>query len=344
MPLVPSAAAVGVQETVLVATTREPDVAGLFGRIRSEDMRFLSLDISVPPDRVAGRLSNGHAKPDPRRDFVLTSRQDFDGAEDFQRVLQQSLARQPAAEREAVIYVHGYNNSFADGAFRMAQIRHDLDLPGVALHYSWPSAANPLNYTYDRDSMLIARDGLEAMLRSTVAAGAERILLVSHSMGGLLVMETLRQIDLLTPGWAERHNAAVVMISPDIDIELFRAQASRLGSLPQPFVVFVSARDRVLRLSAQLNRSEARLGELRNPELIADLPVTLIDVSDFSEGGGHFTLGNSPALIALLRNSNLVEQAFQRDRAGQAGLIPGTVLTVQNVTEIVLSPTLLIQE
>lgn len=344
MPLVPEAAALGNQQTVLVATTREPDAMGQFGIARSEDMHFLSLDVSVPLQREPGRLSNGHARPDPVRDFVATSRRELDGPKEFRQAVRQALARKPAALREAVIYVHGYNNSFADGVFRTAQMRQDLALPGVALHYSWPSAANPLNYTYDRDSVLFARDGLEEMLRNVVEAGAERVLLISHSMGGLLLMETLRQIDLVTPGWSERHDVGVVMISPDIDVGLFRAQAAALKHLPQPFAVFVSGRDRVLRLSARLNRSQARLGELRDSALIADLPVTLVDISEFSEGGGHFTLGTSPALIALLRNSDLVEQAFQRDRAGQAGLLPGTVLTVQNVTEVVLSPGLLMQE
>jgi hypothetical protein len=43
-------------------------------------------------------------------------------------------------------------------------------------------------------------------------------------------------------------------------------------------------------------------------------------------------------LIQILSQISSVDTAFDRDRAGRAGLLPGTVLTVQNVTNIILSP------
>jgi hypothetical protein len=57
----------------------------------------------------------------------------------------------------------------------------------------------------------------------------------------------------------------------------------------------------------------------------------------------HFTLGNSPLLIQILGQSAQLDETFQTDRAGRSGLLPGTVLTVQNATQLILSPQLALQ-
>ena len=51
--------------------------------------------------------------------------------------------RHPPGKREIFIFVHGYNNNFADSIFRNAQIVYDYKVPSVALHYAWPSAGSP---------------------------------------------------------------------------------------------------------------------------------------------------------------------------------------------------------
>ena len=55
-------------------------------------------------------------------------------------------------------------------------------------------------------------------------------------------------------------------------------------------------------------------------------------------GAGHFTLGDSPALIRLIENIGQIEGAFEADRARRVGLLSGAVLTVQNATQIILHP------
>ena len=87
-------------------------------------------------------------------------------------------------------------------------------MPGVAVHYSWPSAAEPLGYVYDRDSMMFARAGLEQLIREVIAAGATRVTLVAHSMGSFLTMETLRSM-ALRDGQIAAQVRGVVLIGRD---------------------------------------------------------------------------------------------------------------------------------
>ena len=335
--IVPEAAQVGEVLPVFIGTTRGRNVSGNFDSSRTETLSFARYDVSIPPEREPGEISwpPTQGRPNPKTDFLTSARTDFAGEPQFRADLAKSLARTGG---EAVVFVHGFNNTFAEGTYRIAQMAHDLELPGTVVHYSWSSAAEALGYAHDRDSALFARDGLEGLLREVEAAGAKRMIVVAHSMGSALTMETLRQVAIRGDKDVMAGIRGVVLISPDIDIDVFRAQAHAIPKLPQPFIVFTSERDRILRLSARLSGQTDRLGTLTDMTRVADLPITFLDVAAFNRGSGHFNVGNSPALLRLLERIASVDQALITDRAAQTGLLPGVVLTVQNATQIILRP------
>lgn len=338
----PAAGEVGQVRSVFVGTTREVDPAeNVFGPGRLRGITtFGRYDVAIPPLRNLGEINWPRPRevPDPRRHFLTTGALVFDGEADFRRDLARALAAEPHGQREATIFIHGFNNTFAEGLYRIAQLSHDLDLPGVAVHYAWPSLAKPLGYVHDRDSALFARDGLEHLMSEVRAAGAERILIVAHSMGSALTMEALRQTALRGNKGVMDRVAGVLLISPDIDIDVFHAQARAIGKLPQPFVIFASRRDRALQLSARLTGQRDRLGNLSDVSEVSDLEVTVVDVAAFNVGGGHFNVGKSPALIQILGRIGDINAAYDRDQTGRTGLLPGVALTVQNATKIILSP------
>ena len=330
-----------VLERVFVGTTRADDPDGTLNvGARSFVSRYLRQDISIPTQRVQGSLPlpPRRGAVDAQSQIVTVSERRFDTDAAFRAELAEAMRPSRRGSREAVVFVHGFNNTFAEGLYRFAQLNHDLDLPGVPVHYSWPSKASVLGYAYDRDSALFARDGLEQLLRQVSDAGADQILLVAHSMGGHLTMEALRQMALRGDRSVLRKIGGVVLMSPDIDVEVFRAQAQAIGKLPQPFVVFTSARDRALALSARIAREDARLGNLKDVRELAGLDVTLLEVGAFSTGDGHFTAANSPLLIKLLNRIGDVDEALGRDASSRVGFLPGAVLTVQGATQVILSP------
>ncbi|MGQ0565016.1 MAG: alpha/beta hydrolase [Gemmobacter sp.] len=329
--------------TVFVATTRtvDPDT-GIYGggRLRG-NATFARYDVSIPPDRDLGQITwpREGRPPDPRTDFLTTDVIPYDDATAFRRELARSLAALPASEREVTVFTHGFNNTFAEGLYRIAQMSNDLEFPGLTVHYSWPSIGKPLGYVRDRDSILFARDGFEQLLNEVAAAGAQRIVIVGHSMGGALTMETLRQMAIRGDRKVRPRIGGVLLLSPDLDIDVFLSQADAIGKLPQPFLIFTSQKDRALALAARLTgvRRE-RLGNLRDVSKVASLEVTVVDVAAFSTGSGHLNVGNSPALIRILSRIGDIDTAFGADRSGRAGLLPGIVLTVQSATEIILTP------
>lgn len=328
-----------VRQDVLVGTTRGADpTQPVPGWSRSPEVTYGRYVVSIPPDREPGAIprQRPRSQADPQRHFMLAGTEALN-APGFVRALRAELAEQPSAQREAVVFVHGFNTAFIEGVYRTAQLDYDLHIPGVMLHYSWPSLGAPLAYAHDRDSALFARDGLIDMLHQVRAAGPRRIILIGHSMGAHLTMEVLRQL-ALTRDPAMAAIGGVILISPDIDVALFRQQVRAIGQLPETFMIVTSQRDRVLTLSASLTGERSRLGNLSSAEDVAGLGVTLVDVSAFGTGAGHFTAGSSPALIGLFAQMNAFNLALGQETSGSVPLLPATILTLQNTTEIILNP------
>ncbi|WP_375174044.1 alpha/beta hydrolase [Pseudooceanicola sp.] len=339
-PLQPEAAQFGAQQRVVVVTNRAREPSGYFGGQRSYSNSYLDVGVSIPAERQMGSIPVSARNPVPGKHFVLTDNRPLEGRRGFRKDLSKKLAQLPPADRDITIFVHGYNNSYSDGIFRAAQLFHDFELKGLSLHFSWPSIAHPLGYSHDRDSLLFARDALENMLEDVARVGAKNVVLVGHSLGSMLVMETLRQMDIRAPGRPDSILNGVVLVSPDIDVELFEAQSRRIKSLPQPFAIFVSQRDRALQLSSRINGRSERLGQLKEAKEVADLDVTVFDVTAFADRAmdSHFTAGSSPALISILSRGAVLGESFASQNGQLRGGLPGVALTVRNATQVILSP------
>lgn len=198
-------------EAIFVATTRKDKGAG-YSFARADQTSFLRYDITIPPDRVAGEVNwpVRRGKPDATQDFLLLDETLCASAPGFRQGL--SEAMQKRQQTIAVVYVHGFNNTMAEGVYRVAQMHHDLAVPAVAVHYAWPSRGSALGYLYDRESVLFARSGFEALLDEVARAGAREITIVAHSMGAPLTMETLRQMSLRGGSAALDRVAGVVLL------------------------------------------------------------------------------------------------------------------------------------
>lgn len=267
---------------------------------RSDALSFARLSVSIPSRHKAGRIEWPPTKNvEPSRHFALIGAQTVENSGRFSEAVAHDAAQ---SGEETVLFVHGYNQSFAQSVYRHAQIAWDYELRGPQVLFAWPSAANPLEYTYDRDSVLIARDQLVLLLRTLLLERKLRVSVVGHSMGGLLIMEAFRQIALMKSRAIFDALTGVALISPDIDMDLFQSQAAAIGKLPQPFIVGVARNDRLLRLASGLSGGESRLGSARDLKALQKLGISTIDMTALGNGGtNHFLPGTSPAAIALIK-------------------------------------------
>lgn len=301
-------------QNVFFTTLRSPGQGGqIFGEDRVPELRYGSIDISIPPTHETGQLEWTSETPNPAKEFAITKFGEFDSAQRFVQEVQKSQTDTPD---ETVVFVHGYNTTAVESVFRLAQIQEDFDMPDPSVLFSWPSAGQAAGYVYDRDSVLFARDDLETVL-TNLTRGNKKVFLTAHSMGSQLVMETLRQMKLKGNTHALNNLTGVVLMSPDIDQDVFKRQAAAIGTLPQPFVIFSAQQDKALSISALLTGRKSRVGVVSNNDALGRDDVTVIDFSQFASNSelNHFLVATSPAAGAFLQNLVHVSDTGQREFA-----------------------------
>ncbi len=341
-PTTPAALNIGSNQTIFVATSRKEISDGQFGADRAGKLSLLEFTVSVPPSHTPGELEYGYGNPDPQKEFVIADRHEFGSVAEFDSRVRDALRNLAPENRDVTIFIHGYNSTQAETAFRAAQLAHDLKQPGLKFIYSWPSQGKALGYVYDNDSMLFARDGLEQLIRNLNTIGARHVNLVAHSLGSTLLMETLRQLDIQQPGSAAQLVSGVILVSPDLDIEVFHAQMDRLKKVPNPFVIFVSKKDKMLNISSMLRgKGRVRLGNIDNVDKIGDLPVEIVDTTAFSDdaASSHFVAATSPALIALLSRPGAINRTFYSEDVSLESFVRGQIISGQgSAVHVVLEP------
>ncbi len=261
-----------------------------------------SLDfVSVPPGHKTGQIERpAFGRPNPERDFAVMGHRNLED-DSFRAELAAHVSGRIGADRDVLVYVHGFNTSLGEARFRLAQIVMDGKFGGVPVLFTWPSKSALLAYGADKESATASRDALLKLLTEiSETPGIGRIQILAHSMGTWLTMETLREAAL--SGSPDLHGKMgdVLLAAPDIDLSVFKEQIARLDAAH--FSIFVSKGDRALQLSAGI-QGDRRLGSIdpgndQDREMIQNLGVRVYDISDLSTGLiGHDVYGDAPLVV-----------------------------------------------
>jgi esterase/lipase superfamily enzyme len=209
--------------------------------------------------------------------------------------------------RDTLMFVHGYNQTFETASRDAALLSDGIRFRGNTLLFTWPSKGGLLDYGYDRESALLARDPLVSTLAAlTQDAFAGRLHLVAHSMGTHLTLEALR-------AYRDRHGeagldriGALVFAAPDIDADVFRAGLDHIGRFREKLTVITATNDRALDLSRRISGGN-RVGALPREEL-EGLGIRVIDATAFASGLiRHDAFVANPDVRAAIRRA--VERA-----------------------------------
>ncbi|MET0868259.1 MAG: alpha/beta hydrolase, partial [Pseudorhodoplanes sp.] len=141
------------------------------------------------------------------------------------------------------------------------------------------------NYIYDRESALWSRDALEEMLDQLVREpSVGTIHIVAHSMGTMPTVEALRQLYDRRGGSMTGRFGAIILASPDIDMDGFTSSITRLGGFSRKLTVLTVANDRALGAMRDMAGGVTRVGTAEKGQLEA-LGVRVIDASEYAGGG-----------------------------------------------------------
>jgi esterase/lipase superfamily enzyme len=255
---------------VLVATTRQRsafDKGEMFSGDRGEAVSYAAITVSIPPDsaRAIGQIQWPTSIPgDPQRDFVTVS---ADYIEKPAFTASVTADARQSTHGKVLVFVHGFNNRFDDAVYRFAQIVHDSKTPATPILFTWPSRGEMKlrAYYYDRESANYSRDALEELLDTLNRnPSVSEISILAHSMGNWVTLEALRSRYIRPVRMIDKIKN-VMLVAPDVDVDVFRTQIRRMGSQRPRFALFVSQDDQALALSKTIWGGMPRLGEV-NPE------------------------------------------------------------------------------
>lgn len=228
-------------------------------------------------------------------------------------------------QREILLFVHGYCNTFKDAQESAAKIAYNSKFEGVAVTFSWPTEGKELLYPVDRNNAYWSVAYLERFLKLLIGHKETRgIHIVAHSMGNeVLIRAVLMALSAKDESERRLFVSKIKSISiaaPDVDEDTFRDQfGAMLNQSGIKITVYASKNDRALKISEKLQRY-TRLG--RSVSWAADF--ARLDVVDASQAGtdwmGHAAVRTSRTLArdlsCTITGCNRSDQPFIKKVSG----------------------------
>jgi esterase/lipase superfamily enzyme len=265
------------------ARTGNTEPNDCFGGGRGE-LELGKCSVSIPLSHKVGEIERPHwwklSFAENQADHVMVISVDNLGPDGFYNGIKDKVAGSPG--KDAFIFVHGYNVTFAEAARRTAQIAHDLSFSGAPVMFSWPSKGTLEGYWGDEDDVRWAAPHLEEVIRKIrETSGAQKIHLIAHSMGNRALTEALDRIgrDAFEGQWPPPFNQ-VILAAPDIDAEIFREQiAPQMLAASKRITLYASSNDKALAASRKMRGDYLRAGETGEGLVIVD-GIDTVDASD----------------------------------------------------------------
>jgi esterase/lipase superfamily enzyme len=317
-----------VEVTTYFATNR-----GKSGKLEPENVYDASVGalsygralVTIPTTHTPGSLElpsiwRLELTPDPSKHFILKAVTPLDP----QGARAEMVKRLEAASRKALmVFVHGYNVSFAETAMRTAQLAHDLNFPGLPFFFSWPSAAQVTGYLRDVETAQLSEDAFDKVLDDLSGLPDTDIYLIAHSMGSRIVSQVLKS--RVDRGKAPTRLSELLLAAPDINADLFRTViAPRLQAMQgMQTTVYASSSDLALMASKAVH-GYARVGETAGGVFVFP-GLETIDASRATlavRAFGHSYLTDSAAVLKDIQS--ILRQKLKARQRGlaEAGASP----------------------
>lgn len=255
-------------------------------RTLPEQMSYGVCEVSIPQSHQRGVMERAGIwsvttfwRNKPEKHIVALKADEMDNGS-FLEAIRARVA--DSNQKEAFVFVHGYNVSFEEATRRTAQLACDIGFEGAPILYSWPSQACFSCYTADESTIDWTTAHLKNFLQDIAAkSGASTIHLIGHSMGNRALTRALESMagqSMLT-----RQFRQVVLAAPDVDNGVFAQLAHALTRTCARVTVYASSHDEALRASFEFHRGLPRVG-WPIPAVLIVPGIDMIDISALPTG------------------------------------------------------------
>lgn len=223
-------------------------------------LTYGTCSVSVPRSHKKGEVERpNYWKLDffenPDRHIMLHEISLLDNAAFFENLGAEITA---TAHKNAFVFIHGYNVSFADAALRTAQMAYDFGYHTenriIPVFFSWPSQNHTPAYVMDEDNVEWAQTDLKAFLSDFAnQSKAEHIYLIAHSMGNRALTRAVVALLNERPELKNRFQE-IILAAPDMDAEVFKRDiAPKISAANIPITLYTSTTDKALSASKLLH-------------------------------------------------------------------------------------------
>lgn len=226
-----------------------------------------------------------------------------DCANDFSKLRDAALA---TACKCALVFVHGYNTTFAFAAKRMAQLQADLKYEGRPILFSFGAAGRLNDYINDTEASELAVPALNQLLTTLVKAGVT-VDVIAHSMGVRLALRAMN--DSNVP--ALRY---LILAAPDVDGAAFLRLSEKALPHVKRLTVYTSKFDVAMSASAAFHNGRPRVGEGLSAKVAGNLSgVEIIDATQrATDPYAHSYFAESGVMINDIRGVLAGKPAAER--------------------------------
>jgi esterase/lipase superfamily enzyme len=165
----------------------------------------------------------------------------------FTRDVRRFLAGLDPADRNVLVYIHGFNTTFDDAARRAAQLGFDLKVPGITVLYSWPSRGTVGAYLSDLSAIEASEEHIASFLvKVTAMADRGKVHLIAHSMGNRGLLRAMHRATTQAALRSGTRFGQIFLSAPDVDANLFRQLASVYPQVSDRTTLYVADQDKAI--------------------------------------------------------------------------------------------------
>jgi pimeloyl-ACP methyl ester carboxylesterase len=233
--------------------------------------------------------------------------QPYDCGSDFERLRSAMLATKCKC---ALVFVHGFNTTYAFALRRTGQIAQDFGKGGLVIVFSPGAAGRIVDYANDVEAAELAAPSLNRMLNALYApdaTGASNIDVIAHSMGARLTLRAMSE------GPAPKLRRVIVPAA-DIEPAYFLRQAAKTSGTYEKMTVYTSKYDLALSASDVAHGGWARLGAGVSPGLGRELSKVVVvnATAGADDYYGHSYFAESERVMSDVRGALDGIDPFQR--------------------------------
>jgi esterase/lipase superfamily enzyme len=286
--------------------TGSSDMNDYFGDELST-LQFGLCEVAIPKGHIQGEIERpgkilwAFELPEKTGAHVMLTKITELQEQDFIKQLADGI--NSSGEKAGLIFIHGYNNTFAEAARRAAQIAWDVPFNGVTGFFSWPSAGKTLNYFKDIEHADVSIPQLEYFIEKIVLeTKIEKLHIIAHSMGNRVLTVTLNQLskkETFKPKLKVLHQ--IILAAPDIDKNVFKTNIlPQFKTIGNRRTIYASDQDKALNISEKARIGLSRLGDGGESVFVAE-GFDTVDASNVrSTGSRHSYIFETKELLTDL--------------------------------------------